>query len=163
MPADPHVKRLIERLELRPHPEGGYYREVFRSQALVVPADGRDVRRALTTIYFLLSAGNPSRLHRLRSDEVWHFHEGDPLELIWLDRATLECHRVLLGAVAENRRPVAVVPAGSWQAARTAGAYSLVGCTVGPGFEFEDFRLLSGLPSEAATLLERHPDLSDLL
>ncbi len=160
---DPRVESLIERLGLRPHPEGGYYREVFRSPALVVPADGRDVRPAVTTIYFLLSAGEPSRLHRLCSDEVWHFHEGDPLELIWLDRRLLECHRLVLGAVAENRRPVAVVPAGSWQAARTTGAYSLVGCTVGPGFEFDDFRLLSAQPGEAARLLERHPHLADFL
>ncbi len=160
MASDRRVARLIEQLDLRPHPEGGYYREVSRSKALVVPADGRDVRRAATTIYYLLTRDKPSRLHRIRSDEVWHFYEGEPLELIWLDRAYAECYRVLLGQVAEDRRPVAVVPAGSWQAARSTGAYSLVGCTVCPGFEFEDFRLLAELPAEAAEVLERHPDLA---
>ncbi len=152
--------RLIEHLGLRPHPEGGYYREVSRSSALVLPADGRDVRRAATTIYYLLTEGSSSRLHRVRSDEVWHYYEGDPLELIWLDRAELECHRLSLGPVGEDRRPVAVVPAGSWQAARSTGGYTLVGCTVCPGFEFEDFRLLAEVPDEMARLLDRHPELA---
>lgn len=159
MSVPPRAAQLIEQLELRPHPEGGYYRELLRSKALVMPADGRDVRSAATTIYFLLTAERPSRLHQVRSDEVWHFYEGDPLELIWLDRAEFDCHRVTLGPVAEGRRPVAVVPAGSWQAARSSGAYTLAGCTVCPGFEFEDFRLLAEVPDEAGRLLKRHPDL----
>lgn len=159
MPVAPRAAQLIEHLDLQPHPEGGYYREVLRSTALVVPGDGRDVRAAATTIYFMLTAEQPSRLHQVRSDEVWHFYEGDPLELIWLDRAELDCHRVMLGPAAEDRRPVAVVPAASWQAARCSGAYTLAGCTVCPGFEFEDFRLLAEVPDEAARLLERHPDL----
>ncbi len=163
MPVPPRATQLIEQLELRPHPEGGYYREVLRSAALVVPADGRDVRSAATTIYFLLTAERPSRLHQVRSDEVWHFYEGDPLELIWLDRAEFDRHRIMLGTVDEGRRPVAVVPAGSWQAARSSGAYTLAGCTVCPGFEFEDFRLLAEVPDEAARLLERHPELEAFL
>ena len=76
---------LIAQLSLQPHPEGGYYREVFRSAGVVTPADGRGARAALTTIYFLLPAGAASRWHRVTSDEVWHFYEGDPIELLELD------------------------------------------------------------------------------
>ncbi len=160
---DPRAAALIERLGLRPHPEGGHFREVYRSPALVVPADGRDVRAAVTTIFFLLAAGERSRFHRVRSDEVWHFCEGDPLQLVWLARGSDEIHRVVLGRLSEQAQPVAVVPAGSWQAARTTSTYTLVSCTVGPGFEFADFQLLADAPAEASRVRQQHPDLAELL
>src|SRR5437016_1321044 len=114
---------LIRDLNLRPHPEGGAYAEVFRSDARVQASDRRGERRALTTIYFLLRHGERSRLHRVASDEVWHFYEGDPLELTVVDPSFSTTQRIRLGAVASDARPVFVVPAGAWQSARPAGAY----------------------------------------
>ena len=135
---------LIALLDLRPHPEGGFYREIFRSASHVTTSDTRGSRAALTTIYFLLRGGTHSRWHQVDSDEVWHFYEGDPLELLELDPAgqSLAHHR--LGLVdGEVQSPVHTIPAGAWQAARPLGAYTLVGCTVGPGFDFADFRMLA--------------------
>lgn len=133
---------LIRALDLRPHPEGGWYAEVFRSIETVTPADGRGIRSALTTIYFLLTAGQVSRLHRVLSDEVWHFYEGDPLELIVAPGDLSRSARVTLGPVGMGMALVYTVPAGDWQGARPLGNYTLVGCTVGPGFDFADFEML---------------------
>ena len=157
---DSRAADLIRGLGLTPHPEGGYYRETFRSAARVQPLDGRTDRLALTTIYFLLVAGQVSRWHRVASDEVWHHYEGGPLELLVADAGFGDVSRRRLGPVADKTQPVQVVVAGEWQAARPIGAYTLVGCTVGPGFEFSDFQLLDALPGEAATLKHRHPDLA---
>jgi predicted cupin superfamily sugar epimerase len=151
---------LISGLGLQPHPEGGHFREVFRSSAPVQPGDGRGERAALTTIYFLLRAGEKSRLHRVSSDEVWHFYEGEPLELVWAHAGSTDVHQARLGPVGAGMAPVAVVPAGWWQAARSTGAYTLVGCSVGPGFEFADFQMLGDTPAEARQLCDRHPGLA---
>ncbi|MBB4634233.1 cupin domain-containing protein [Longimicrobium terrae] len=133
---------LIQELQLQPHPEGGYYREIFRSAGSVQPADDRPARSALTTIYFLLVEGQQSRWHRVRSDEVWHFYEGDPIEVFWsTGRDAIQ--KATLSNGAAGARHVCVVPAGDWQAARPAGAYALVGCTVGPGFDFADFEMIT--------------------
>lgn len=139
--ANPRADELREILQLQPHPEGGWYREIFRSAARVAPQDGRAPRDALTVIYFLLAAGEHSAWHVVLSDECWQFCEGDPLELVTFDPASRRQDRIEIGPVAPSRRPVHVVPAGIWQAARTTGEYTLVQCTVGPGFDFEDFRL----------------------
>jgi uncharacterized protein len=138
----PRAQALIETLQLTPHPEGGFYREVFRSTETVQPSDSRPMRSALTTIYFLLPAGAHSRWHQVLSDEVWHFYEGAPLELLCDDQ------RWILGPVIPGgeQAPVQIVPAGAWQAARSLGEYTLVGCTVGPGFDFADFSLREGNP-----------------
>jgi predicted cupin superfamily sugar epimerase len=154
---------LVARLGLKPHPEGGYYAEVHRSEALVHPVDGRGPRAALTTIYFLLPAGAVSRWHRVQSDEAWHFYEGAPLDL-WIGSPDGD-HVVQyeLGPLEGERRPVWVVPAGWWQAARSTGAYTLVGCTVGPGFDFSDFTLAADSPSGAAALRGRGALVADLL
>src|SRR5207249_3829695 len=113
---------------------------VFCSPHPVRPADGRPPRPAITTIYYLLAAGEHSRWHRIASDEIWHFYEGDALELLWID-GRLE--RQVLHLPSARARPAAVVPAGCWQAARPLGAYALVGCSVGPGFDMVDFELLA--------------------
>ena len=105
---------LIEGLGLVPHPEGGYFRELYRSAARVQPLDGRPYRLALTTIYFLLIAGQVSRWHRVASDEVWHYYEGDPLELVVADPGFADVSRRRLGPVAGETRPVHVVRAGEW-------------------------------------------------
>lgn len=135
---------LIALLGLGPHPEGGFYREVFRSASRVTTADTRGARSALTTIYFLLRESTHSRWHQVDSDEVWHFYEGDPLELLELDTAGQSLVRHRLGpADGTGQLPVHTIPAGAWQAARPLGAYTLVGCTVGPGFDFADFHMLA--------------------
>src|SRR5688572_9604009 len=117
---------LIELLEMRPHPVGGYLREVFRPVDSVSPADGRGERAALTTIYFLLRRGEHSRLHRVESDEAWHHYEGAPLELVWCPLQFETVRRVELGPVGEGMRPVEVIPARHWQAARSMGDFTLV-------------------------------------
>ncbi len=156
----PRAAELAGLLDLQPHPEGGHFREVFRSLNVVRPADGRGDRSALTAIYFLLSAGEFSRWHRLASDEVWHHYEGEPLELFVLDGGLERCERRLLGA---GRGPVAAVPSGCWQAARPAGAYALAGCSVGPGFDFADFRLMADDPAAAEAVRRRFPDVAAFL
>jgi len=155
----PRASELINLLSLEPHPEGGYFSQVFRSSAKVQPEDGRDKRPALTTIYFLLIEGMHSRWHRVESDEVWHYYEGDILELYWIDPTDLKYHCCLLGPIGKAKTYVQVVPAGCWQAARTKGAYTLVGCTVAPGFEYKDFTLLCNHPEVAAQILSRFPEL----
>ena len=136
---------LIETLGLQPHPEGGWYREVYRS-ADPVQRDGV-AREALTTIYYLLTAGQLSRWHVVALDEVWHFHEGDGLELLTWQPGAAAVESIALGPVAAGgARPLQVVPRGIWQAARPRGAYALVGCTVAPGFDFADFQFCADLP-----------------
>ena len=136
------AKDLIGELRLQPHPEGGYFREIFRSPHKVQPLDERSARYALTIIYFLLVKGQHGRWHRVRSDEVWHFYEGDPLELYWIGGQDI-VHRDVLGTGTPNVQSMCAVPAGCWQATRPLGEYSLLGCTVAPGFEFQDFEMLS--------------------
>ena len=130
---------LIELLALAPHPEGGHYREIFRSPASVSPDDGRPQRSALTSIDFLLQGGEFSAWHRVRSDEAWHLLEGGPLRL-WCLPPTLErIVSVELATASATAAPRHIVPAGWWQAAEALGEFAYVGATVGPGFEFADF------------------------
>ena len=140
---------LIARYGLQPHPEGGWYRELHRSALTVQRADG-EPRSALTLILFLLDGAALSRWHRVRgADETWQFIAGDPLELLRLPPEGGEATPVLLGfsPLDPAPTPVAVVPAGWWQAARSLGSWSLVSCCVGPGFSFSDFDLLADLPA----------------
>jgi predicted cupin superfamily sugar epimerase len=160
---DDRAAHLIATLQLEPHPEGGYYRQTYRSASLVNPQDIRSERASLTTIYFLLPAGDVSRWHTVASDEVWHFYEGAPLELMTADRDFGEIQRHRLGPVAPGVEPVHVVRAHEWQAARSEGAFTLVGCTVGPGFEFPDFRLLRNDPAKADEVRGRHADAAPLI
>ena len=154
---------LVEQLRLRPHPEGGFFRQVFRSAASVTSPDARGPRAALTTIYFLLPHDDVSRWHRVSSDEVWHFYEGAPLE-IWTatpDLSELSVSR--LGPLGKDAAPVLTVPAGWWQAAKPTGDFALVGCTVAPGFEFADFTLARDVNAYATSLKTRYPEIADLL
>lgn len=136
---------------------------MFRSSLRVVPGDGRGERTALTNIYFLLVAGQASRWHRVRADEVWHFYEGDALELLTVAPGATACVRHVLGPVEGTVRPTHTVPAGHWQAARPLGQYTLAGCSVGPGFEFADFTMLSEDPDTASDCLRNDPELRALL
>ena len=137
---------LIATLQLQPHPEGGFYREVFRSTVAVQALDRVVTRSAVTTIYFLLTEGAYSRWHRVQADEIWHWYEGAPLELFMAPPDVTHVQRVCLGPVTDTQRCVATVPAGWWQAARPIGAYALMGCSVAPGFEFDDFTFLIDAP-----------------
>jgi hypothetical protein len=127
---------LIRRLGLQPHPEGGHFVETYRAP----PADG-GTRGATTAIYFLLRAGERSHWHRVDAIEIWHWYAGAPLELS-ISRDGDTAQTVTLGTdFAAGQRPQAVVPPHAWQAARTLGAWTLVGCTVSPAFEFAGFTL----------------------
>jgi uncharacterized protein len=126
---------VITRLHLAPHPEGGHYREVFRDPR--TDAQGRSVS---TAIYFLLARGERSHWHRVDAAEVWHFYSGSPLNLQIADehgQRTLHLGPDLIAGEA----PQIVVPAGAWQAAESLGDWTLVGCTVAPGFDFAGFEL----------------------
>ena len=126
---------VIRLLDLRPHPEGGHYRETFRD-----PRQDADGRALSTAIYYLLAAGERSHWHRVHAVEIWHWHAGAALALkiAGSDGAAT----VRLGAdLAAGERPQAAVPAGAWQAAESLGAWTLVGCTVAPGFDFRGFEL----------------------
>jgi predicted cupin superfamily sugar epimerase len=168
---------LVGRLALQPHPEGGWYREIYRSPTRVETARGS--RSALTTIYYLLEQNQLSRWHVVQADELWHFYAGSPLELLAytptnrkFERYVLDCvsaaepvgsvhasgdgaataagrATVATGAGEAATTSVSVIPTGVWQAARSLGEYSLVGCTVGPGFEFADFQFVSALAAHA--------------
>lgn len=135
----------VERLHLMPHPEGGWYRETYRStlQVAAVGADASLPRSAATSIYFLLADGQVSTLHRIAYDEVWHYHAGSPLRVAAIHPAgRLQTWLVGLDADA-GEEPQCVVPGGCWFGAELAepGTWALVGCTVAPGFEFADFEL----------------------
>jgi predicted cupin superfamily sugar epimerase len=142
----PRARELIRRLELQPHPEGGLFRRTYASRLMVQPRDARESRVALTAIYFLLADRGISRWHRVLSDEAWHWYEGAPLELFTASADGGAVASCTLGPCSDNAFPQHVVPAGDWQAARTTGEYTLVGCCVAPGFDFADFALLASLP-----------------
>jgi predicted cupin superfamily sugar epimerase len=128
---------VIRLLDLKPHPEGGHFRETYRDPHAV---DG--ARAASTAIYFLLARGERSHWHRVDAAEVWHYHAGAPLELAIARDAQGKVERVRLGPdLIAGERPQAVVPAHAWQAAGSLGEWTLVGCTVAPGFQFEGFEL----------------------
>lgn len=155
------AQQLTEALGLLPHPEGGFYRETYRAHDLL-PQEALGTRHsgpraASTAIYFLVTAGSFSALHRIASDEVWHFYAGHPLEVISIDEHDV-LHVVRLGMdLAAGQVPQYVVPQGRWFGSRllaphASDAYALVGCTVAPGFDFADFEL-----AERSALLARYP------
>lgn len=135
IPAMTDPDDIIARLSLRAHPEGGWYAETWRAST----TDG--ARASGSAIYFLLRAGEQSAWHRVDADETWHFYAGSALELrIAIAGRTTE--RTILGPdLPAGERPQATVPAGAWQAARSLGSWTLVGCTVSPAFEFQGFEL----------------------
>ena len=159
----PEAEFWIDRLALQRHPEGGWYRETYRSDASY---DFRESdpfgspRAYATSIHYLLEQGDRSRLHRILSDELWHFHAGDPLQ-VYLFPETGEPSSFTLGANPDKGELLhAWVPAGTWFGARLKesvvnkeGAYALVSCVVAPGFDFQDFSF-----ADKADLMEKFPD-----
>jgi predicted cupin superfamily sugar epimerase len=131
----PSAAEIIRLLELSPHPEGGHFRQTFRDTHAI------GGRAASTAIYYLLARGERSHWHRVDAVELWHYYAGAPLDLEIASGAG-KVERVRLGGdIAAGERPQAVVPAQAWQAARTTGDWTLVGCTVAPGFEYAGFEL----------------------
>ena len=136
MSSPPTSAEIIARLELRPHPEGGHYRETFRD-----PRTDANGRSCSTAIYFLLARGERSQWHRIDAAEIWHYYAGSALTLRIANDGCPQ-HTVRLGPdLAAGERPQAIVPAHAWQDAESTGDWTLVGCTVAPGFEFAKFEL----------------------
>lgn len=134
-PADLSASEVIRLLDLAPHPEGGHFRETFRD----VP--GPDGRARSTAIYFLLAADEFSHWHRVDAVEIWHWYAGAPLALTISENGH-DARSLRLGPdLAADQRPQAIVPAGAWQSAVGLGRWTLVGCTVAPGFDFAGFEL----------------------
>jgi len=152
----PQAKQWIDRLEMQPHPEGGYYKETYRSTGNISELD----RSYSTAIYYLLLEDAFSAFHRIKSDELWHFYAGDTLEVVVLyPDSSLKIHR--LGPNWEQGdRFQLVVPANHWFASRMADSatYALVGCTVSPGFDFNDFEM-----AERESLLAAYPQHQDII
>ena len=137
---------IISTLQMQPHPEGGYYSETYRSSEKGQFSD-RGLRSAGTSIYFLMPSGKISKFHRLASDEIWHFHQGDNITVVMItSEGTIRRH--VVGPVGrDHARPQVIIPKNTWFGAvhegTTSCGYTLVGCTVSPGFEFTDFELAS--------------------
>jgi uncharacterized protein len=169
----PRAAELIATLGLRPHPEGGHYAELHRSADRVDPRDGRPLRAALTSIDFLLAAGQCSAWHRVASDEAWHLleascgegHDAPAALRLWLiDPGLSRLESVTLAAVdSAGHRPRHIVPAHWWQAAEPLGAFAYVGATVGPGFDFADFSFGRSDADFGAALPRLAPELLRLL
>ncbi len=157
-------QQLVEFYGLLPHPEGGFYKENYVSAEQIpqaaLPTRFTGNRHFSTAIYFLLTEGNFSAFHRIKSDECWHFYEGDSL-LVHVITTDGRYELIKLGSKASNGEVYqAIVPAGAWFASESIGAYSFVGCTVAPGFDFADFELaeknkLSSIYPNHRALIER--------
>jgi hypothetical protein len=162
MPKDANY--WIQKLALEPHPEGGFYRQTYKA-ALVLPREAlppqfSGPRAVSTAIYFLLEGKNFSAFHRLRSDELWHFYVGGALVVHVIDEQG-RYSEIQLGTDPDAGQVLqAVVKAGCWFASRLrdSNSYALVGCTVAPGFDFEDFEL-----AKRAELIERYPQHRELI
>ena len=151
-------QKLVDILKLEPHPEGGYYKETYRCEETVTLENG-DVRNISTAIYYLLENENKSSFHRIKSDELWFFHQGEPLEIVFIKDGKL--HIIILGNSLENGEvPQVRIEANVWFGAKISGGkgHSLVSCTVAPGFDFLDFEL-----AEKEVLLQEYPDLKEVI
>lgn len=161
---DATVEKIVKRFELAPHPEGGFFREVYRSPLQVehpeIEAPTPNRRCGGTLIYFLLGRDDFSAFHRVRwTDEIWHLYAGGPIELHLLAPTGAYVTRTLASDL-ESGEPATVVPAGWWQAARLSSgcAWAFGGCTVAPGFEFADFEM-----PPRKDLLEHYPDQAKII
>jgi len=152
------AKDIIQNLNLRAHPEGGYYAETYRSEETITTANGAK-RNVCTGIYFLLENEDKSHFHKIKSDELWFFHLGQPLEIVVMNEEGVET--LMLGSdLGTGERLQAIIPANTWFAARLRDGkgFALVSCTVAPGFDFEDFEL-----GERRQLLEEFPSNRKLI
>ncbi|RRO20303.1 cupin domain-containing protein [Flavobacteriaceae bacterium 14752] len=160
----PTYKDIINKLNLQPHPEGGYFKETYRSQGEILESSlGKDYtgnRNYSTSIYFLLTSNQFSAFHRITQDEIWHFYEGSPVKIHMISKAGDYSSIVVGRDFTKDQLPQYVVKGGIWFAAEVLDekSFSLVGCTVSPGFDFKDFEM----PSRQ-TLLELFPDLKSVI
>lgn len=137
------AKKWIENLQLIPHPEGGYFKENYRSEESFSPIGFKGKRNYATSIYFLLEKGNISHFHQIESDELWYYHDGASLSVHFLyPNGKYEVHKVGKNILA-GEVPQLVVPKGIIFASESTGDFSLVGCMVSPGFDFDDFKLFT--------------------
>ena len=141
------ISKIVKKLSLIPHPEGGFYRETYRSKELIPKNTLNNTfsgdRNYCTSIYFLLTSDNFSAFHRIKQDEVWHFYAGSPLHIHVID-TNGKYIRYTIGSDIENgKEPQLTVPGGCWFASsvKEKNSFSFVGCTVAPGFDFDDFEL----------------------
>jgi len=154
----------IEHLQLQPHPEGGYFREVYRSAETItadlLPTPYESERSFATSIYFLLKSDQISAFHRLKSDEIWHFYSGSPITVYIIDKAGRLSENICGRDVRNNEQLQLVIPYGCWFAAKVnqPDSYSLVGCNVAPGFDFSDFEL-----ADKSALMESFPQHRELI
>lgn len=154
------ISQIIEKLELEPHPEGGCFRETYRSpgeielECLGTQFEGK--RNYATCIYFLLTSNDFSAFHRIKQDEIWHFYDGSPIRLHVIAPSGEYSTHLVGREIDLGERPQLIVPAGYWFAAEVINerSFSLVGCTVSPGFDFRDFEMRSRL--ELVSLFPEH-------
>jgi predicted cupin superfamily sugar epimerase len=152
------IDSIIKKYDLKPHPEGGYFREIYRSAQEVISPISNETRNAATHIYFLLRKGQFSRFHRVLHDEIWNFYEGSALKLFEFDGKTI--NESIIG---EKGKYVSVIKGGLFQAAETTGDYTLVGCTVAPGFDFNDFSFISDEADALNRIHNQFPNYAYLL
>ncbi|WP_299552108.1 cupin domain-containing protein [Seonamhaeicola sp.] len=159
-----HIQDIITKLELLPHPEGGYYKETYRSEGFISEYDLDDAiegkRNYSTAIYFLLTSNTFSAFHRIKQDEMWHFYKGSPLKLHIISDSG-EYSSVIIGnAIEKGEVPQFTVSARDWFASEVTenGDYTLVGCTVSPGFDFRDFEM-----PERDFLISKFPQHSEII
>lgn len=152
------TEQIIESLQLVQHPEGGFYKEVYRSEEIIqkahLPSRFNGDRSFCTSIYFLLTSDDISAFHRIKQDEIWHFYSGSPLTIHVIDEKGNYSHKTISNKLNQTEFPMATVKAGCYFGATVdePDTYALVGCTVAPGFDFEDFQM-----PKRSTLLEKYP------
>ena len=153
-----NAKDIISKLELQPHPEGGFYKETYRSGQSITVDNGK-IRNVSTAIFYLLENKDKSNFHRIESDELWFFHSGEPLEIVYIlndQQFTIVLgNNIDMGEVLQ-----AMIPANTWFGSKikTGIGYSLVSCTVAPGFDFADFEI-----ADRATLITLYPHLNNII
>ncbi|WP_186757236.1 cupin domain-containing protein [Echinicola salinicaeni] len=158
------IQQIIEKLGLEPHPEGGYFKEVYRSKGEIDQGSLSEgftgKRNYSTSIYFMLTSDTFSAFHRIKQDEIWHFYMGAPIRLHSISPAGIHRDYIIGTDLVNGHIPQLVVPAGDWFAAKVVekNAFALVGCTVSPGFDFRDFEL-----AEREKLAEAYPDHKALI
>ncbi len=162
--SEAEIAALVKQHNLLPHPEGGFYKELYRSKGIIsakeLASEFNGARNYCTSIYFLLTSANFSGFHRIKQDEVWHFYSGAPLTVHVIDEnGNYTAHKVGF-SLEKNLAPQLVVPAGCWFASSVdeAHAYSFVGCTVAPGFDFDDFEL-----AERESLINEYPQHKEII
>jgi predicted cupin superfamily sugar epimerase len=150
----PEVEKLIKHYQLEVHPEGGFFRQTYQASESCKNAEGQ-TRSCSTSIYFLLPEGHKSHFHRLKSDEVWHFHQGSSLTVVEITKQGQLIQTTLGQDYSKGEKLQHVVPAGRWFGSYSNGKYSLVGCTVSPGFDYADFEL-----TKRTDLVHQFPNLT---